>query len=346
VDHRFGENCQRINEGRQRKSATKEVESVPVLIAPRRQCSGYLLNIRIQDAGGKKVYCIKCGKEIEAGGSFCQFCGTKQSEPPPVYQSNDVLPPMTQPNAVPPPVYQPNITPSPVVYPSQSYAQHSYPPQAGSMYYNPHVNPAYNDPFTQNPVTQTKNIKIFSLTIFAGVILTLILSLFFVFAWNEDLPLMKSTGLGLLGVGEQIVNENERSHITYRGREDFFNNIYGFTHRDASGAIVPDNSAVVIGMVVKVIYWIFCLLCVGTMCVVLISVFSKSGIIKAALILALIEVFLGLAVVIIALICVTYASAMFSMYTYTTQYYFLIIPLALTFVFVLLAKKDLKKIRM
>ena len=183
-------------------------------------------------------------------------------------------------------------------------------------------------------------IKNGSLMIVLGLAVTLVLSLFLIFAQNKDLPLLKSTGIGLLGGGREIVNENKSSGITYEGREDYFNNVYGFTRRDAAGFIVPDNSAVALGIAVKVIYWAFCLSCIAVICSILASAFSKKGLTKTALNYAIAEVFFGIAVVVIAIISVAFPASIYK-YTYITQYYFLLIPLVLTLIATLLLRNKL-----
>jgi hypothetical protein len=54
------------------------------------------------------------------------------------------------------------------------------------------------------------------------------------------------------------------------------------------------------------------------------------------------QVYFGFAIVAIALICVAYPSTLFR-YTYSTQYYFLLIPLAITLLTAIMIKKELNR---
>ena len=165
-------------------------------------------------------------------------------------------------------------------------------------------------------------IKVGFLIILLGLVLTLVLSLFLVFAVNNDLPLLRSTGIGLLGFGENIVHTNPSNGNVYTGPMDFFNNVYGFS----------DNSFEVIGGIVKAIYWMFCITCVAIMCCVTLAVFMKPEKTKFILVLTFCEIFFGFFIVAIALISVLYPSSLFSVYTYSTHYPFLMLPLIIALV--------------
>jgi len=173
-------------------------------------------------------------------------------------------------------------------------------------------------------------VRIGWLAIFLGLIATLILSLFLVFAKNEDLPLLKSTGLGLLGIGgEEIVQVNKNTGKTYIGREDFFENVYGYNGSDFDG----------VSVVVKIIYRVFCLLGVVALVGALVSIFLKTKWSIIFLILAFCEVLFGFALTAIALICVIFPSIVYNL-SYSTQYYFLFIPLAATIAAAIITVKN------
>ena len=300
------------------------------------------------------MYCSNCGKEVPASGIFCQYCGARQelaeqanmpvaAAQPEVYQAQTgAYAPVAaaQPEAyqAQPGAYAPQAAAQPEVYQAQPGA---YAPQAAAQPIT--YPPRFADPINSEPSGLTTRLRVGSLIAFAGVAATLILSLFLIFATNEDLPLMKSTGLSFLGIGDKIVHVNENTKIRYEGLEDFFSNIYGFTKRDAAGFIVPDNSAVGIGIAVKIIYWAFCLLSVATLFASMISALTKKGATRASLTLAIFQVSLGLIVVAIAAICILVASSSFRMYTYVTQYYYLLIPLAITLAVAIWTRITLKK---
>jgi hypothetical protein len=170
--------------------------------------------------------------------------------------------------------------------------------------------------------------------IIIGLATTLVLSLLLVFAQNTGLPLLKSTGLGLLGFGEEITHVNKTTGITYVGPEGFFNNVYGYVGDDFPG----------VGLVVKGLYWVFCITCLGVICLALVSLLFKQKLMRMTLIFVFIEVFIGFGLVVIAFLCIIVPTVTFDFYyVYTTQYHFLLIPLILTLVMAILAMRGLRK---
>jgi hypothetical protein len=152
-----------------------------------------------------------------------------------------------------------------------------------------------------------------------------------VFAQNNELPLLKSTGLGLLGFGKEITHLNERTGIMYVGPESFFDNVYGFTGDDFPG----------IGLVVKLLYWSFCVTSLGVIILAIVSLMNRK-LMMSALISVFVEVFIGLGLVVLAFLCTMVPTLVYDFYyQYSTQYYILLIPLAVTLVMAILTLRNL-----
>ncbi|MCL1897471.1 MAG: hypothetical protein FWG16_01415 [Micrococcales bacterium] len=165
----------------------------------------------------------------------------------------------------------------------------------------------------------TKLIRTWYLLIFVGLGLTLTLSLVLVFAKNKDLPLLRSTGLGLLGFGGAEVTQVSNTGSVYQGPPHFFRNVYGFS----------DNNFAAIGVLVSVIYWVFCLACIAVMVLAVVAALRKPNAKRLTSGLAFAPIGLGFAMVVIAVICVQYPASVFH-YSYFTQYYILLAPLTMT----------------
>jgi len=182
-----------------------------------------------------------------------------------------------------------------------------------------------------------QKVKLGFISIFIGLGITLVLSLLLVFAQNNGLPLLRSTGLGLLGFGgEEIVVANPNNGNIYVGPEGFFNNVYSFR----------DSSFEGIGLIVSGLYWIFCLTCIGVMCLALVSLFLKPQQMKVMLVLVIVEVVIGFGIVAIAFLCILVPTFLYNLdYSYSTQYHFLLIPLIATLLAAILTFIELRKLK-
>jgi len=179
-----------------------------------------------------------------------------------------------------------------------------------------------------------KTVRIAYIVICISLLLTLVLSLFLTLAQNNDLVLLKSNGLGLLGLNKDVTDDYNGRQVT--GREDFFGNPYGFKTRNSSGILVDDNSMIGFGITVRIIYWIFFISCIAIILCLLLSMFFNNVGGKIFMPFVFAEIILGFFVSGIGIACVTIARSLFS-FTYTTQYYFLAVPLTVAFVSTVIA---------
>jgi len=161
-----------------------------------------------------------------------------------------------------------------------------------------------------------------------GVCVTFILSLFLTFAKNEELPLLRSTGLGMLGFGAIVETRNQSTGISYKGVEDFFENVYGF--------IDDGDGFEIYGIIIKIIYWIFVILSIGVMIVALAAAIMRPKRYWFVLIPTYLNILLGFTIVVIAFIVYIIAGMIYSSHTYTTQYFFLLFPLVITLISVIM----------
>ena len=182
-----------------------------------------------------------------------------------------------------------------------------------------------------------QKVKLGFIAIFVGLGITLALSLLLVFAQNNGLPLLRSTGSGLLGFGgKEITVANPNNGHTYVGPEGFFNNVYSFS----------DSSFEGIGSIVRGLYWFFCITCIGVMCLAIVSLFLKPQQMKVMLILVIVEVVIGLGIVAIAFLCILVPTFLYHLdYSYSTQYHFLLIPLIATLLAAILNLVELRKLK-
>ena len=180
-----------------------------------------------------------------------------------------------------------------------------------------------------------QKVKLGLVVVLIGLCTTLILSLFLVFAQNTGLPLLRSTGMGLLGFGELVIQVNPNTGAIYVGPEGFFNNVYSYS----------DSGFEIVGAIVGAMYWFFCITCVSVLCFTLVSLFLKPKQVKMALVFVYIEVGLGFGMIAIALLCIIVPTFLYNFYyVYSTQYYFLVIPLIITLVAAIFTHRELRKL--
>jgi hypothetical protein len=181
-------------------------------------------------------------------------------------------------------------------------------------------------------MANTKKVKTGVILAVLLLAIALLLSVFLVFACNEDLPMLKSTGAGFLGFGEKETFMIRGGEVK-TARPDYFGNLYAFSDGD---------TFVVVGWIVRLIYWAFCAAGVFVIVNAAAALLSKPEKLSKALAFLLGEVYLGLAVVVIAFISIGYPSTLFRGYTYSTQYYVLLFPLAGALAAALLTKRALR----
>ncbi|MGI6546447.1 MAG: hypothetical protein ACOX2M_08550 [Fastidiosipilaceae bacterium] len=177
-----------------------------------------------------------------------------------------------------------------------------------------------------------KKIKMGYILIILLLAITLFLSVFLIFAHNEDLPMLKSTGAGLLGFGEEKLFTT-RGGAVKMARPDYFSNIYEFSDGD---------TFMVAGWFVRILYWLFCVFGIYVLINAGVAYFSKSKRLGKVLTFLICETCFGFAIVAIALISIGYPSLIYHSFTYSTQYYFLLIPLTGALAAAVWTKRELK----